>query len=119
MVVVQALMSSLLGAFSLTCTGWNIDSNSKILLGVRVLGYLGCAWAAVLAVVKHRYLESACFLVATGLFYMWLETGWLFTQPAFGPPSKIAMVPLLVALVVLLAPHSPTLNQPGPQDPAT
>jgi hypothetical protein len=118
-VSLQALLAVLIGTFSLTCSGWGVESNNKALLGVRLAGYVACSGGAVYAVVKRRYLVSSCLLVATSLFYIWLETGWLFRQPAFGPPSKVAMLPLVIALIVLLAPHSPTLNPPAPEEPAT
>jgi hypothetical protein len=119
MVSVHAVLALLIGFASLTCTGWAVDSNPEALLGLRLGGYLFCSVDAVYAVVKQRYLTSALLLVGAGLGYIWLEAGWLFTQPAFGPPSKLAMVPLLIALVVLLAPHSPTLRGPAPESPAT
>jgi hypothetical protein len=119
MVSLQAVLAALIGIFSLTCSGWGVESNNKALLGLRLLGYLGTSGAALYAIDKRRYVLSSCLLVSTSLFYIWLETGWLFRQPAFGPPSKVAMIPLLIALVALLAPHSPTLNPPGPQKPGT
>jgi hypothetical protein len=114
MVSVHAVLALLIGFASLTCTGWAVDSNPKALLGLRLGGYLFCSVEAVYAVVKERYLASALLLVGAGLGYIWLETGWLFIQPAFGPPTKLAMLPLVIALFVLLAPHSPTLRGPEP-----
>jgi hypothetical protein len=119
MVSVHAALAILIGVASLTCTGWAVDSNPKALLGLRLGGYLFCSVGSVYAVLRQRYLTSALLLVGAGLFYIWLETGWLFIQPAFGPPSKLAMLPLLIALVVLLAPHSPTLRRHDSEIPAT
>jgi hypothetical protein len=87
-----------------------VASNNRGLLAFRLGGYLVCAGGAVLTGIRGRYLVSACLLVATGGFFVWLETGWLFRQPAFSQPSQFALLPFVIALVVLLAPHSPTLR---------
>jgi hypothetical protein len=101
------LLAALIGLASLTCTGWAVDSNNRALLAFRLSGYLGMSGGALIAGIKHRYLASACLMVGAGIFYVWLETGWLFLQPASGLPSTFAMLPFLIALVVLLAPYSP------------
>lgn len=118
-VSLHAVLALLIGFASLTCTGWAVESNNKALLGMRLGGYLFCSGAAIHALVKHRYLTSSSLLVGAGLFYIWLETGWMFRQPAFSQPSKLAMLPLVLALIVLLAPHSPTLRENRPESPAT
>jgi hypothetical protein len=118
-VSLHAALAALIGFGTLTCTGWAVESNNKALLGIRLAGYLVSSGGAVIALVKRHYLASSCLLVAAGLLYMWLETGWMFVQPVFSQPSKFAMLPLGIALLVLLAPHSPTLRQQGPGNAAT
>jgi hypothetical protein len=100
--LMEALVASLIGLASLTCTGWGVEQNSVLLLSVRLCGYLGAAWGGVFSTLRRNYLAASLALVVTGGSYVWLESGWLFVQPASSQPSVFALIPFLGALVLTL-----------------
>jgi hypothetical protein len=98
--VMEALVASVIGVGTLSCTGWGVEENSVLLLSARLCGYLGGAWGGVFLTLRRSYLGASIALVVTGSCYLWLETGWLFQQPASSQPSAFALIPFLGALVL-------------------